>query len=142
MEMNQANINEIYKIIQDQITKINTKEGIGINLLSKNIMTHLDYLISSETYESQICHVRYDKNNLEIKIWVLSLIFMSWTLMNLTSKVKEGHCLNINHQHGDQKPRECFDGRKFHYSIYQKCIKSFYDSLGVIEKDIAEYRFY
>ena len=104
-------------------------------------MTHLDYLISSETYESQICHVRYDKNNLDIKIWVLSLIFMSWTLMNLTNKVKEGHCLNITHQHGDQKPRECFDGRKFHYSIYQKCIKSFYDSLGVIEKDIAEFRF-
>jgi len=41
------------------------------------------------------------------------------------NKVKEGHCLNINHQHGDQNPRECFDGRKFHYSIYQKCIKSF-----------------
>jgi len=63
MEINQANINEIYKIVQDQITKINTKEGIDINLLSKNIMTHLDYLISSETYESQICHVRYDKNS-------------------------------------------------------------------------------
>ena len=141
MEMNQANINEIYKIVQDQITKINTKEGIDINLLTKNIMTHLDYLISSETYESQICHVRYDKNNLDIKIWVLSLICMSWTLMNLTNKVKEGHCLNITHQHGDQNPRECFDGRKFHYSIYQKCIKSFYDSLGVIEKDIAEFRF-
>ena len=58
------------------------------------------------------------------------------------NKVKEGHCLNINHQHGDQNPRECFDGRKFHYSIYQKCIKSFYDSLGVVEKDIAEYRLY
>lgn len=142
MEINQANINEFYKIVQDQITKINIKEGIDINLISKDIMTHLDYLISSETYESQICHVRYDKNNLEIKIWVLSLIFMSWTLMNLTNKVKEGHCLNINHQHGDQKPSECFDGRKFHYSIYQKCIKSFYDSLGIIEKDIAEYRFY
>lgn len=135
MEMNQANINEIYKIVQDQITKINTKEGIDINLLTKNIMTHLDYLISSETYESQICHVRYDKNNLDIKIWVLSLIFMSWTLMNLTNKVKEGHCLNINHQHGDQNPREYFDGRKFHYSIYQKCIRSFYESLAVIEKD-------
>jgi hypothetical protein len=142
MEINQANIDEIYKIVQDQITKINIKEGIDINLISKDIMTHLDYLISSETYESQICHVRYDKNNLEIKIGVLSLILMSWTLMNLTNKVKEGHCLNINYQHGDQKPSECFDGRKFHYSIYQKCIKSFYDSLGVIEKDIAEYRFY
>jgi hypothetical protein len=56
------------------------------------------------------------------------------------NKVKEGHCLNINHQHGDQNPRECFDGRKFHYSIYQKCIKSFSESLTVIEKELAEYR--
>ena len=97
-------------------------------------------LMPSETYESPGCRVSYDRNNLEIKMWILSLIFMSWTLMNLTNKVKEGHCLNINHQHGDQNPRKCFDGRKFHYSIYQKCIKSFYESLAVIEKDLAEYR--
>jgi hypothetical protein len=97
-------------------------------------------LMPSETYESSGCRVRYDRNNLEIKMWILSLIFMSWTLMNLTNKVKEGHCLTINHQHGDQNPRKCFDGRKFHYSIYQKCIKSFYESLAVIEKDLAEYR--
>ncbi|HEX6293956.1 MAG TPA: hypothetical protein VFZ46_02275 [Nitrososphaeraceae archaeon] len=99
-------------------------------------MTNLDYLISSETYESQRYHVRYDRNDLEIKMWIFSLIFMSWILMNLTNKVKEGHCHNIDHQHGDQNPRKCFDGRKFHYSIYQKCIKSFYDSLAVIEKDL------
>jgi hypothetical protein len=105
-------------------------------------MTNLDNLISSETYESQECGVRYDRNTLEIKMWILSLIFMSCTLMNLTNKVKEGHCQNINHQHGDKNPRECLDGRKFHYSLYQKCIKSFYDSLGVIEKDVAEYRLY
>ena len=80
MEITQANINESYHMVQDQITKINTKEGIDINILSKNIMTNLDYLIPSETYESQICDVRYDRNNLEIKIWILSLIFMSWTL--------------------------------------------------------------
>ena len=64
---------------------------------------------------------------------------MSWTLMNLTNKVKEGHCYNIDHQHGDQNPHEGFDGRKFNYSIYQKCIKSFYDSLAIIEK-VAKYR--
>ena len=142
MEISQANINEYYHMIQDQISKINTKEGTDINILLNNIMANLDHLIPSETYQSQECGVRYDRNNLEIKMWILSLIFMSWTLMNLTNKVKEGHCQNINHQHGDQNPRECFDGRKFYYSIYQKCIKSFYDSLGVIEKDIAEYRLY
>jgi hypothetical protein len=142
MEITQKNINEFYNIVQDQISKIITKEEkLDINNLIKNIMTNLDYLVSSETYESQICHVRYDRNDLEIKMWIFSLVFMSWTLMNLTNKVKEGHCHNINHEHGDQNPPECFNGRKFHYSIYQKCIKSFYDSLAVIEKDLDKYRF-
>lgn len=141
MEITQKSINEFYNIVQDQISKIITKEeGLDINNLVKNIMTNLDYL-TSETYESQICHVRYDRNDLEIKMWIFSLICMSWTLMNLTNKVKEGHCHNIDHQHGDQNPRECFDGRKFHYSIYQKCIKSFYDSLAIIEKDLHKYQF-
>ena len=141
MEITQTNINEFYNLVQDQISKINTKEGTDINILLNNIMANLDHLIPSQTYESQECGVRYDRNNLEIKIWIFSLISMSWTLMNLTNKVKEGHCLNIDHQHGDQIPRECFDGRKFHYSIYQKCIRSFYDSLAIIEKDLDKYRF-
>ena len=136
MQITQKNINEFYNFVQDEISKITTKEGLDINSLVQNIMTNLDYIISSETYESQKCHTSYDKNNLEIKMWIFSLICMSWTLMNLTNKVKEGHCHNIDHQHGDQNPRECFDGRKFHYSIYQKYIKSFYDSLAVIEKDL------
>jgi hypothetical protein len=141
MEISQTSINEFYNFVQDQINKITTEEGLDINNLVKNIMTDLDYLISYETYESQECHIRYDRNSLELKMWIFSLICMSWTLMNLTNKVKEGHCYNIEHQHGDQKPRECFDGRKFHYSIYQKCIKSFYDSLAIIEKDLDKYRF-
>ena len=74
-------------------------------------------------------------------MWFFSLTCMAWTLMNLTKKVKDGHCINIDHQHGNQIPRECFDGRKFHSSLYQKCIKSFYDSLTVIEKDLDKYRF-
>jgi hypothetical protein len=141
MEITQTNINEFYNIVQEQISKITTKEVLDINNLVKNIMTDLDNLISYETYESQECHIRYDRNDLEVKMWIFSLICMSWTLINLTNKVKEGHCLNINHQHGDQNPRECFDGRKFHYSIYQKCIKSFYDSLAIIEKDLHKYQF-
>ena len=141
MEITQTNINEFYKFVQDQISKITTKDGLDINNLVKNIMTDLDYLISYETYESQKCYVHYGRDSMEIRMWIFSLICMSWTLMNLTNKVKEGHCYNIDHQHGDQNPRECFDGRKFHYSIYQKCIKSFYDSLAIIEKDLDKYRF-
>ena len=99
-------------MFRDQISKINTKEGTDINILLNNIMANLDHLIPSETYESQECSVRYDRNNLEIKMWILSLIFMSWTLMNLTNKVKEGHCYNIKHQHGDSKTTEMFRWKK------------------------------
>ena len=141
MEITQTNINEFYDFVQDEISKITIKEGLDITGLLQNIMTNLDNLISLETYESQKCHIRYERNNLEIRMWIFSLICMSWTLMSITNKVKDGHCNNIDHEHGDQKPRECFDGRKFHYSIYQKCIKSFYDSLAVIEKDLDKYRF-
>ena len=141
MEITQTNINEFYDFVQDEISKITTKEGLDITGLLQNIMTNLDNLISLETYESQKCHIRYERNNLEIRMWIFSLICMTWTLMNLTNKVKDGHCHNIDHEHGNQIPRECFDGRKFHYSIYQKCIKSFYDSLAVIEKDLDKYRF-
>jgi hypothetical protein len=141
MEITQTNINEFYNFVQDQISKITTKDGVDINNLVKNIMTDLDYHISYETYESEKCDVHYLRDSMEIRMWIFSLICMSWTLMNLTNKVKDGHCNNIDHEHGDQIPRECFDGRKFHYSIYQKCIKSFYDSLGVIEKDLDKYRF-
>ena len=140
MEITQTNINEFYNLVQDQISKITTKEAVDINNLAKNIMINLDNLISSETYESQKCHIRYGRDNLEIKMWIFSLICMSWTLINLTNKVKEGYCHNIDHQHGDQNQPECCDGRKFDYSIYQKCIKSFYDNLAIIEKDLAKYR--
>ena len=56
MEITQTNINEFYNLVQDQLSKITTKEGLDINNLVKNIMTNLEYLISSETYESQKCH--------------------------------------------------------------------------------------
>ena len=39
MEITQTNINEFYDFVQDQISKITTKEGLDINNLAKNIMT-------------------------------------------------------------------------------------------------------
>jgi hypothetical protein len=112
MEITQTNVNEFYNIVQDQISKITTKEeGVDIDNLIRNIMTNVEnYLLSSETFESKECRIRYGRNSLEIKMWIFSLICMSWTLMNLTNKVKDGHCNNMDHEHGDQIPRECFDG--------------------------------
>jgi hypothetical protein len=62
MEIRQANINEYYHMVKDQISKINPKEGLDITILLNKIMTNLDHLIPSETYESQECGVRYDRN--------------------------------------------------------------------------------
>ena len=68
MEITQTNINEFYNLVQDQISKITTKEAVDINNLAKNIMINLDNLISPETYESQKCLIRYGRDNLEIKM--------------------------------------------------------------------------
>mgnify|MGYP003578974356 CR=1 FL=1 len=46
MEINQTNINDFYNLVQEQLSKITTKEGIDINDL-KNLMTYLDYPIYS-----------------------------------------------------------------------------------------------
>ena len=53
MEITQTNINEFHNLVQDQISKITTKEGLDFKNLTNNIMTNLDYLISSENYESE-----------------------------------------------------------------------------------------
>ena len=53
MEITQTNINEFYNLVQDQISKITTKEGLDFKNLTNNIMTNLDYLISFENYESE-----------------------------------------------------------------------------------------
>ena len=68
MEITQININEFYETVEVYITKTIIKEGL-IKILSNNMMTNLDYVISSETYEFQTCCiVCYDINKLEIKV--------------------------------------------------------------------------
>ena len=134
MEITQTKIDKYYKIVQDQI-----KEGTNINILLNNIMATLNSFESSEVYKSEKCSVSYYKDSLELTMWNLSVLIMSWTLMNLKHKVEEGHCHNIDHPHGDQNPRKCSDGSKFHYILYQKCIKSMYDTLAIIENDSLKY---
>jgi hypothetical protein len=68
MEITQTNINQFYKFVQDQISKITTSKGLHIDL-AKNIMTDLDYLTPSEIYHSKQCDVSYDLNSLELKMW-------------------------------------------------------------------------
>jgi hypothetical protein len=75
------------------------------------------------------CLISYDHNNVEYVIWVLSLMFMSWSVTNLKRKTENGHCQNINHSHGDKNPRLCQEGTKFHQEFYDEYIKTFKDLL-------------
>ena len=51
------------------------------------------------------CRVSYDHNNVEYIVWVMALMFMSWSITNLKRKTQNGHCQNIEHPHGDTNPR-------------------------------------
>ena len=75
------------------------------------------------------CLVSYDHNNVEYVIWVLSLMFMSWSVTNLKRKTQNGHCQNVNHSHSDKNPRLCQEGTKFHQEFYDEYIKTFKDLL-------------
>ena len=71
------------------------------------------------------CQISYDYKNAEYVIWVMALMFMSWSITNLKRKTQNGHCQNINHPHGDTNPRLCEEGTKFHRELYNECVESF-----------------
>ena len=79
------------------------------------------------------CLVSYDHNHVEYVMWVLSLMFMSWSVTNLKRKTQNGHCQNVNHSHGDKNPRHCQEGTKFHQEFYNEYIKSFKDLLADVD---------
>jgi hypothetical protein len=73
------------------------------------------------------CRVSYDHNNVEYVVWVMALMFMSWSITNLKRKIQNGHCQNIEHPHGDSNPRYCQEGTKFHQELYKECVRTFRD---------------
>ncbi len=84
------------------------------------------YLVNRKQDE---CRVSYDHNNVEYILWVMALMFMSWSVTNLKRKTENGHCQNIDHPHGDTNPRLCKEGTIFHQELYSECVKTFKDLL-------------
>ena len=84
------------------------------------------YLVNRKQDE---CRVSYDHNNVEYILWMMTLMFMSWSVTNLKRKAQNGHCQNIDHAHGDTNPRLCKEGTIFHQELYNECIKTFKDLL-------------
>ena len=84
------------------------------------------YLVNRKQDE---CRVGYDHNNVEYIIWVMALMFMSWSVTTLERKTQNGHCQNIDHPHGVMNPRLCQEGAKFHQELYNECVNTFKDLL-------------
>jgi hypothetical protein len=72
---------------------------------------------------------------MEHRMWMLSLITMSWTLRNLKGKIEVGSCHNINHPHGSREPRMCNIGSEFHRDFYNDCIRSFENILRIAKEN-------
>ncbi len=59
------------------------------------------------TSENSHRRSKYKVDNLEIKIWSLALLSMSWIIEILKQKTQHSHCTNIEDRHGKREPRNC-----------------------------------
>jgi hypothetical protein len=73
----------------------------------------------------------YTEDHVENIVWILSLMTTSWLTINLRSKVLNGHCHNITHEHREQEPRLCSKGSQFHREFYDEIVKSLDDLLAL-----------
>jgi hypothetical protein len=118
------------KIVRE--SKENNGEGVFVPFLMWKLgeISHVEannYLVKRKQDE---CRISYDHNNAEYVIWVMALMFMSWSITNLKRKTQNGHCQNIDHPHGDMNPRRCQEGTKFHQELYDEYIKTLKDLLN------------
>ena len=85
--------------------------------------------------ESVDCKLEYKFDNLEIRMWSLALLSMSWIIEILKRKTQDGHCHNTNHEHGEKEPRNCKSGYDFHLQMYKDCLSSFREVINVAENN-------
>jgi hypothetical protein len=92
-------------------------------------------LTSVPQKDDEECHLEYHIGSMEHRMWSLGLLSMSWILANLKRKVTNGHCNNINHNHGELEPRQCHRGSSFHDEMYKECLNSFKNRLQIAEEN-------
>jgi hypothetical protein len=132
-KINEADIDAWSESFKKVVSESREKSGKGVFIpflmWKLGEISHVEaskYLVNRKQDE---CRVNYDHNNVEYIIWVMALMFMSWSITNLKRKMQNGHCRNIDHPHGDRNPRLCQEGTKFHQELYNECAKTFEDLL-------------
>lgn len=128
--MNQSDVSNYYDHIQHLILK---HSQLNLQNFVTDLLNSKPNKLSER--ESIDCQLEYKSHNLEIKIWSLALLSMSWTLEILKRKTQNGHCRNIAHEHGEREPRNCESGYNFHLQMYKDCLSSFREVINVAENN-------
>lgn len=81
------------------------------------------------------CQVEYKFGSPEITLGDLAILSTSWILEILKRKTQDGHCQNIEHEHGRREPRNCMKGYEFHLQMYRDFLSSIRDLVNVAENN-------
>jgi hypothetical protein len=88
--INQTDVLAYYEYLRDLISKNSqlNLQTFAVDLLNSKVN-------KLPERESKDCQLQYEVDNLEIKIWSLALLSMSWIIEILKQKTQHGHCRNI-----------------------------------------------
>jgi hypothetical protein len=117
------------KIVTD--SKETSGKGVFVSLLMWKLgeISPVEANYNLDKRKDDECRISYDHNNIEYLVWVMALMFMSWSITNLKRKTRNGYCQNIDHPHRDTNPRLCQEGTTFHREFYNECVRTFRDLL-------------
>ena len=124
-----------YDSIQSLIA-LRAEPNLLVQKLNDVVMLNIRLILQSRATPE--CKISYGEDHIENIIWMLSLMTTSWILINLKSKVNDGHCYNIQHTHGADSPRLCSIGSQFHKEFFDDVLGSFNDILTLAKSNSPE----
>jgi len=131
----ELNLESFYKDIQNIFDKRSSlHETIGggpildlvfLYMLFTKTQERVNEYIGIETEDkcSSQNPTQYSSAHFESILWFLGLISLSWLIVNLNSKTRQGHCQNPNHESIEGHPY-CPIGSEFHRGFYDALVAS------------------
>jgi hypothetical protein len=131
--INTADFISYYECVQHLISKHLKNSEVDLQKLVLDLLS--TKLTKLPERESNDCRVQYKDSHLEFKMWNLALLSTSWIIGVFKQKSVDGHCHNMEHDHGEREPRKCSTGHEFHLQMYNECLKSFKDLLSMADEN-------
>jgi hypothetical protein len=131
-----------YNNINNLISKNKANGSLNFTIFA-NDLSKLANDKSKEFFNSRYnrdCRVGYTDCNVEYMMWMIALMSVSWSIINLRNKTENGHCQNNtpDHGHPNKNPPLCHHGSEFHKEFYNDCILSFENILNNLRSNSPE----